>query len=89
MSGATGLRPGGNLSSFFRTSHTIYRARPPASRKSARWAWDYFAARGPVRQVRLLDGYWGVLRNDSDGPDEIEAPMVLHAVRTGRLPVLP
>lgn len=73
-----------NLSSFFRTSQTIYRCRPPANRRAARWAWDRLAARGPIVQLRLLDGYWGVIR-PGDGPvDEIEAPVVLHAVRIGR-----
>lgn len=77
---------GMNLSSFFRTSQVIYRSRPPASRKSARWAWDHLAKGGPITQLRLLDGYWGVIRPGDTLVDEMEAPTVLHAVRVGRAP---
>lgn len=77
---------GMNLSSFFRTSDVIYTKRPPASRKSARWAWDAHSEHGTVVRLRLLDGYWGAFYADGTGPHEIEAPNVLFNVANGKSP---
>lgn len=46
-----------------------YEKRPPASNKTARLAWDWFAQKGPVEWIQLLDGYWGCQR-PGDGPIE-------------------
>ncbi len=64
---------GVNFSAVFRTSNTIYTSRPAANRPAARRAWDRFAKDGPIKQLRLLDGYWGVLRGEDDWPEEAEA----------------
>lgn len=70
-----GLPPGWNLSAMFRMGDgTIYKSRPAANRIAARRAWDHFAETGPIKQLRLLDGYWGVLRPDpTDAVEEVEA----------------
>ena len=62
---------GQNISAMHRTSNVRYTSRPPANRRTAREAWDRFAATGPVVWVRLLDGYWGCERPNGD-IEEIE-----------------
>lgn len=64
-------------SAAFRTSHKFYTSRPPANCVAARQAWDWFAKTGPIKSLRLLDGYWGCLRPDDTLPlDEIDAVLV-------------
>lgn len=58
---------------MFRTGTRKYTKRPPSNCKTARKAWDYFAAKGgPIKWLSLLDGYWGVERVDGGQIEEIE-----------------
>jgi hypothetical protein len=56
---------------MFRTGTRRYECRPPASCRSARWAWDCHAKDGPIVWLQLLDGYWGAMRQNGN-IDEIE-----------------
>ena len=58
--------PGQNLYGMHRTSDKRYTSRPPANCRSARAAWDLHAKNGPIVWLRLLDGYWGVMRQNGD-----------------------
>ncbi len=58
---------------MFRTGSRTYTKRPPANCKTARKAWDHFAAKGgPIKWLSLLDGYWGIERVDGGPIEEIE-----------------
>lgn len=59
--------------SAFRTSYVRYTKRPAANRIAARRAWDYFAEKGPIEWIRLLDGQWGCCRPGQTVIDEIDA----------------
>lgn len=56
---------------MYRTGTRRYEKRPPASCRSARWAWDWFAEKEKVVWLQLLEGYWGAMR-ESGSIDEIE-----------------
>jgi len=51
---------------MFRTSDKFYTSRPPANCLSAREAWDIHLKGGPIKRLRLLDGYL------SEAPGQIE-----------------
>lgn len=57
---------------MFRTGSRTYTARPPANCKTARKAWDHFAAKGQIEWLYLMDGYWGVKRPGGRLIEEIE-----------------
>jgi hypothetical protein len=57
--------PGGqHFHTMFRSSHVIYKTRPPSSCRTARKAWDKHAKKGRIIWMRLLDGYWGAELED-------------------------
>lgn len=63
---------------FRRTSAKVYKSRPPANCRSARKAWDYHARSGAIVWMRLLDGYWGVKRENGD-IDEVDNCFAMNA----------
>ena len=62
---------GQNFHTMFRTSHVRYLKRPPSGCRTARKAWDLHLKKGAVIWLQLLDGYWGVMR-ENGLIDEIE-----------------
>lgn len=59
----------GLANGMFRTSYKFYTSRPPANCASARAAWDILVKKGPIVQLRLLDGYWGAERENGQWDD--------------------
>lgn len=70
-----------HLHAMYRTSDKVYTSRPPANCKTAREAWDYHAKSGPVLRMRLLDGYWGVQREEGGMWHETENTFAVERAR--------
>lgn len=58
-----------NFHGMYRTSDKFYTSRPPSNCRRARKAWDRLLQDGPIKRMRLLDGYWGAEREDGTWND--------------------